>query len=320
MSCYLAITGGVGGAKLSLGLTHVLSPDELGIAVNTGDDFEHLGLHVSPDLDTLMYTLSGLSNPDTGWGRVGESWNFIETLRSLGGEDWFNLGDRDLAVHVYRTVGLAAGKSLSQIVQDMHLKLGIKHPVWPVTDDRLRTRVETNEGTLDFQHYFVRERCEPVVHSLHFEGAEYAKINQNLLNWLNRDDLKGIVICPSNPFLSIDPILAVPAFRTALEQRTVPCVAVSPVIQGAAVKGPTTKIMAELGLPQSATAIAKYYGNLIDGFILDQHDAELAPEIEALQVRVMVAQTLMTTLDDRIDLAHTALGFIAQIAQESAQQ
>lgn len=314
MARYLAITGGVGGAKLSLGLTHVLKPAELGIAVNTGDDFEHLGLHVSPDLDTLMYTLSGLSNPDTGWGRVGESWNFIETLRELGGEGWFNLGDRDLAVHVYRTQQLTAGRPLSTVVQEMHATLGIKHPVWPVTDNRLRTQVETDQGTLDFQHYFVRERCEPVVRALRFEGASAARTTPALLEWVTASDLDGIIICPSNPFLSIDPLLAVPDFRRALEQRQAPCVAISPVIKGAAVKGPTTKIMGELGLPQSSAAVATHYGNLLDGFIIDDGDAALATEIASEALRVRVAKTLMNTLDDRINLAHTALKFISEIS------
>jgi LPPG:FO 2-phospho-L-lactate transferase len=314
MARFLAITGGVGGAKLSLGLTHILKPTELGIAVNTGDDFEHLGLHVSPDLDTLMYTLSGLSNPDTGWGRVGESWHFIETLRELGGEGWFNLGDRDLAVHVYRTQQLTAGRPLSAVVEEMHATLGIKHQVWPVTDNRLRTQVETDQGTLDFQHYFVRERCEPVVRALHFEGASAARTTPGLLEWTTASDLDGIIICPSNPFLSIDPLLAVPDFRRALERRQAPCVAISPVIKGAAVKGPTTKIMGELGLPQSSAAVATHYGNLLDGFIIDDGDTALATEIASEALRVRVAKTLMNTLDDRINLAHTAVKFISEIS------
>ncbi|MCB1747722.1 MAG: 2-phospho-L-lactate transferase [Gammaproteobacteria bacterium] len=310
MSRYLAITGGVGGAKLALGLTHLLPADELAFVVNTGDDFEHLGLHVSPDLDTLMYTLSGLSNPDTGWGRVHESWNFIDTLRTLGGEDWFNLGDRDLAVHVLRTAMLRAGQPLDAVTRHLYTTLGVAHAAWPMSNDRVATEVVTADGRLAFQHYFVRERCAPRVTHIEFAGAADARVQPEVLAWLGAADLAGVVICPSNPFLSVDPLLALPALRSALAACHAPVVAVSPIVGGEAIKGPTAKIMAELGLPLDAGAVAAHYAGLIDGFIVDACDAALVERIAHADLAVIAAPSVMRTLDDRINLAHTALEFL----------
>jgi LPPG:FO 2-phospho-L-lactate transferase len=310
---YLAITGGVGGAKLALGLTHLLPPAELAFAVNTGDDFDHLGLHVSPDLDTLMYTLSGLSNPDTGWGRVNESWHFIDTLRTLGGEDWFNLGDRDLAVHVLRTQMLRAGPPLDAVTRHLYATLGIAHSAFPMSNDRVATEVVTATGRLAFQHYFVRERCAPRVVRIEFRGADTARVQPELLAWLGAADLAGVVICPSNPFLSVDPLLALPELRAALAACRAPVVAVSPIVGGEAIKGPTAKIMEELGLPLDAGAVAAHYAGLIDGFIVDECDAALAPRIARDDLAVIAAQSVMRTLDDRINLAHTALDFLGTL-------
>ncbi|MEQ8232705.1 MAG: 2-phospho-L-lactate transferase [Gammaproteobacteria bacterium] len=310
MPRYLAITGGVGGAKLALGLSHVLAPADVAFVVNTGDDFEHLGLHVSPDLDTLMYTLSGLSNPDTGWGRVNESWHFIETLRELGGEGWFNLGDRDLAVHVQRTQWLRAGDSLATVTARLFAAVGIAHTAWPMTNHRLATRVLCDSGEYAFQHYFVRERCAPRVRRIEFAGAASAAPLAEVLDALADPRLEGVVICPSNPFLSIDPLLAMPALRTALVACRAPVIAISPIVGGEAIKGPTAKIMAELGLPQDAGAVAAHYGELLDGFIVDDCDRALVPRISHEKLAVIDAQTVMRTLDDRINLAHTALSFL----------
>ncbi|MEQ8663457.1 MAG: 2-phospho-L-lactate transferase [Gammaproteobacteria bacterium] len=310
MPRYLAITGGVGGAKLALGLSHVLAPSELAFVVNTGDDFEHLGLHVSPDLDTLMYTLAGLSNPDTGWGRVDESWRFIETVRTLGGADWFNLGDRDLAVHVLRTQGLREGASLAAVTARLFTAHGIAHSAWPMTNARVATRVECDTGDYAFQHYFVRERCAPRVTHIRFDGADAAQPLPEVLAALADADLAGVIVCPSNPFLSIDPLLAMPALRAALATCRAPVIAVSPIVGGAAIKGPTAKIMAELGLPQDAAAVAAHYGDLLDGFILDACDRALVSRISHANLAVIDAPTVMHTLDDRIDLAHTALNFL----------
>lgn len=310
MSKYLAITGGVGGAKLALGLSKILSPDELAFVVNTGDDFEHLGLHVSPDLDTLMYTLGGLDNPDTGWGRVDESWRFIETFSALGGESWFKLGDRDLAVHVRRSQLLREGHPLSAVMRALYTAHGINYPAWPMTDDAAPTRVLTNIGELAFQDYFVRQHCQPTVMEIRCADAAKARPPQAVIEYLAAADLAGVIICPSNPFLSVDPILAVPAIAAALNAISAPIIAISPLVAGQAVKGPTAKIMSELGLRQNAAAIAQHYGELLDGFVVDQSDLELSHEIAHAKLTVIAAQTVMRTLDDRVDLAQTAIRFL----------
>lgn len=310
MSKYLAITGGVGGAKLALGLSRILGPSDLGFLVNTGDDFEHLGLHVSPDIDTLMYTLSGLSNPQTGWGRVGESWNFIESLGELGGETWFKLGDRDLAVHVWRTVLLASGERLTDVTATLFRALGVEYRTWPMSDDPVRTLIDTDAGQLSFQHYFVRERCEPAVRGFEYRGADTASTIPEFIAWMSDPDLEGVIICPSNPFLSIDPILALGGIREALMACTAPVIAVSPIVGGEAIKGPTAKIMEELDVPRDARAVAMHYRDLLDGFILDETDRRLVEPIGALGLQVAPAQSLMRTLDDKINLAHTALKLI----------
>jgi LPPG:FO 2-phospho-L-lactate transferase len=255
----LAICGGVGGAKLALGLYRVLPPRHLALCVNTGDDFEHLGLHVSPDLDTVMYTLAGIENPETGWGRRGETWTFMQALEALGGETWFRLGDGDLATHVERTRRLGRGESLTAVTGDFARRLGIEAELLPMSDDAVRTLVETSEGTLPFQRYFVARRCEPAVSRIIFEGAERAIPNARVMALLRSPDLALVVICPSNPYLSVDPILALPALRQALEDRIAPAVAISPLIGGQAVKGPTAKIMAELGAPRTQASIARHY-------------------------------------------------------------
>ncbi|MCC6708988.1 MAG: 2-phospho-L-lactate transferase [Gammaproteobacteria bacterium] len=310
MASYVALSGGVGGAKLALGLTHLLPPQDLTLVVNTGDDFEHLGLHIAPDLDTLMYTLSGLSNPDTGWGRAGESWQCLDALAELGGETWFRLGDRDLSVHLQRSLRLRAGVSLSDVSAELYTALGIRHRALPMSNQAVRTQVHTDGGTLAFQHYFVRERCAPRVTGFSFEGAATAQAAPGVLEALRAPDLAGVIICPSNPFLSIDPILAVPGVRDALQQCTAPVIAVSPIVAGLAIKGPTAKIMEELALAQTAAAVAAHYGTLIDGFILDETDRHLAAQISTQTLRVSCAQSVMVTLDDRINLAHTALDFL----------
>ncbi len=280
------------------------------MVVNTGDDFEHLGLHVCPDLDTLMYTLGGLSNPDTGWGRVGESWACLEALQQLGGESWFRLGDRDLAVHLQRSVRLRVGASLSTITAELFAALGIAHRALPMSDQAVRTMVHSDVGTLAFQHYFVRERCAPRVTGFSFAGVDGARPAPGVLEAIAAPDLCGVLICPSNPFLSIDPILAVPGIRAALQACSAPVVAVSPIVAGLAIKGPTAKIMEELSLPQSAVAVADHYGELLDGFMIDNSDQHLMPEIAARNLRVTRAASVMVTLDDRINLAQTALEFL----------
>src|SRR5258708_1337514 len=269
----VALSGGVGGAKLALGLYRTLPPDTLTIIVNTGDDFEHLGLAISPDLDTLLYALSGQDNPELGWGRRGETWTFMMALEELGGETWFRLGDGDLATHVERTRRLKSGESLSAITDDFRRRLGIAARLLPMSDDPVRTRLRTPEGWLDFQDYFVRLRCAPVIDRLDFVGAATARPHPDFLAALADPGLRAVVICPSNPFISIDPILAVPGIRAALRGCPAPVIAVSPIIAGQAVKGPTAKMMAELGLPVDAAAVARHYGDILDLSIADEEDA-----------------------------------------------
>lgn len=313
MKKYLALTGGVGGAKLCVGLARCLPPEALAFVVNTGDDFEHLGLHIAPDLDSLSYALAGLDNPDTGWGRAGETWQFLETLATLGGETWFRLGDRDLALHVARTTRLRAGAGLSEITRDITRALGVRHAVLPMSDDPVRTEVHTAHGTLAFQHYFVRERCAPPVTGFSFAGADKARLTPDLAAWLADPALAGIIVCPSNPFVSIDPILAVPALRAALVARRVPLVAVSPIVAGLALKGPTAKMMQELAVPQTAAGVAAHYGSLLDGFVLDRADAALVEAVAARGPAAIAVPTIMVTLDDRIALARATLEFIATL-------
>jgi LPPG:FO 2-phospho-L-lactate transferase len=300
----LALSGGIGGAKLALGLYRMLPPEALIVVANTGDDFEHLGLAISPDIDTLLYTLAGLDNPELGWGRRDETWTFMKALGSLGGETWFNLGDGDLATHVERTRRLAAGESLSQVTDDFRRRLGISAQLLPMSDDRVRTRLLTTEGWLDFQDYFVRQRCAPVVREIAFADADEATPQPQFLAALADKDLRAVVICPSNPFISIDPILAVPGIRAALRSCAAPVVAVSPIIGGKAVKGPTAKMMVELGLPVDAAAVARHYGDILDLYVADEADAD---EVRDLGLPVAFTCTLMLSLEDREALARAVL-------------
>lgn len=308
MAC-LAISGGVGGAKLALGLAQRLSPDELVIIANTGDDFEHLGLKICPDLDTVMYTLADLSNKELGWGQAGETWNFLEALDRLGGEAWFRLGDRDMATHIQRTQLLNEGKTLSEATELLCERLGIHHKVVPMTDDPVATRVHVTTGeVLAFQHYFVRDRCLPEVTGFEFAGIQRAHPSLGFMTALG-EDLDCILICPSNPFVSVDPVLKLPDIESALHTNPAPVIAVSPIIGGEAIKGPAAKMMAELGMPQSALAVAEHYVGRIDGFVIDHADADLKGQIESLGMRCLVTKTFMQSLEDRVQLADDCLAF-----------
>ncbi len=300
----LALSGGVGGAKLALGLYRVLPPDSLTVVANPGDDFEHFGLTICPDLDTLLYTLSGEANPELGWGRRDETWTFMAALEKLGGDTWFRLGDGDLATHVERTRRLAAGESLSAIMENFRRRLGIAARLLPASDDKVRTRLETDCGRLDFQDYFVRLHCEPAVRKLEFDGAEIARANPDVLTALADPGLRAVIICPSNPFISIDPLLAVSGMRQALRACSAPVIAVSPIIGGKAVKGPTAKMMAELGLPVDAAAVARHYRDFLDVYVADETDRNA---VVGLDLPVVLAPTLMVTLEDREALARTVL-------------
>ena len=301
------LSGGVGGAKLALGLSRVLEPERLAIVANTADDFTHLGLHVSPDIDTLVYTLAGLADPERGWGLAGETWNFIDALGTLGGEDWFRLGDRDLATHVMRTRRRAEGASLTEVTGELARALGVRVPVLPMTDQPVATVVETAGGDLAFQHYFVREGCAPEVTGFRFAGISDARINPVLERMLGSGRVAGVIIGPSNPYVSIDPILRVPGMRPALERAGCPVLAVSPIVDGAAIKGPAAKMMAELGVPATATGIARHYGRLADVLVIDHRDRAETDAIHACGPDVLCTATVMRTLADREQLARDCL-------------
>lgn len=312
---FIALSGGVGGAKLALGLAKTLAPEDLTIVANTGDDFVHMGLHIAPDLDTVMYTLAGVSNTETGWGRAGESWNFMAALKDLGGETWFNLGDKDLAIHLERAERLRKGESLSEVTSALSKALGVEHAIVPMSDDPLRTMIMTPEGELMFQHYFVRDRCEPRITGVRFAGADTARPAPAFLQALEDAELSGVIICPSNPYVSVDPILALPGIREMLGNNTAPVVAVSPIVKGMAIKGPAAKMMAELGMQASVETVAQHYQGLVDGLVIDTQDEDARVAIEGLGMRVLVTNTIMDTLEDRKDLARACMDFSRQLRQ-----
>jgi LPPG:FO 2-phospho-L-lactate transferase len=300
----VALAGGVGGAKLADGLAQLLPPENLTIIVNTGDDFEHIGLYISPDLDTVCYTLAGLANTETGWGRREETFHVLENLQKLGGLDWFRLGDRDLATHIERTWRLREGQKLSQITHNFCRAWGVRYPILPMSDQSVHTLVDTVEdGELAFQEYFVHRKCEPKVKGFRFSGIDTARAAPGVLETIEQAD--AVVVCPSNPWVSIDPILAVAGIRSALAAKLV--VAVSPIIGGRTVKGPAAKIFAELGIQSSALAVARHYGMILSGFVLDKVDANLAPKIS---IPTWVTNILMKDQDDRRRLAQDVLNLI----------
>jgi LPPG:FO 2-phospho-L-lactate transferase len=303
----VALAGGVGGAKLADGLVQLLSPQDLTIVVNTGDDFEHLGLYISPDLDTVCYTLAGLANPDTGWGRRAETFHALENIQKLGGPDWFHLGDQDLATHLERTRRLQEGQALNQVTRDFCQAWGVWHTVLPMSDQPVRTIVDTTEyGELAFQEYFVHQKCEPKVKGFRFAGVESAKPAPGVLEAIEKAD--AVVICPSNPWVSIDPILAVAGIRSALAAKRI--VAVSPIIGGQTVKGPAAKMCTELGILPSALAVAEHYRSLLSGFVLDTVDSGLKNNVQRLNIKALVTNTLMKTQADRRRLAQDVLNLI----------
>ncbi|MFT6955306.1 MAG: LPPG:FO 2-phospho-L-lactate transferase [Halieaceae bacterium] len=307
----LALTGGVGGAKLCLGLASLVAGDRLKIVVNTADDFVHLGLSISPDIDTLLYTLSGRSNAEQGWGLADESWHTLGALEELGSDTWFQLGDKDIATHLWRGEALAEGMNLTTLTGKLAAKWGIDAEILPMTNQQVRTIVQTVEGEMPFQHYFVKYRCQPAVTGFNFSGLNSAQPNPRLIELLASNALSAVVICPSNPFVSVDPILQLPGLWPLLRDCAAPVFAVSPIVAGMAVKGPTAKMMAELELPVTALGVAEHYHEhypeLIDYFILDESDATLSLEIEKLGMNVSATATVMTTLEDKQKLATTLL-------------
>ncbi len=310
---FIAVSGGVGGAKLALGLEKIIQSEDLMVIGNVGDDFRHFGLHISPDIDTLLYTLSGKSDIEKGWGLANETWEFMSAMKELGGDIWFQLGDRDLATHVERTRRLQHGESLSEITDYFRRTFGIGATIIPATDDQLRTIVETDIGVLNFQEYFVRERCNPRIQNLHFQGSESAYPQKELTKALGSTELQSIIFCPSNPLLSIDPILSIQGLKKAFAESGAKIVAVTPIVGGDAIKGPAAKNLRELGYPVSATTVAKHYQGLIHGFVLDKRDREEAKQIEKLGISVLVAETIMNDLETKIQLAEKTLQFANSI-------
>ncbi len=302
----VALAGGVGGAKLAHGLAQILPPEKLTVIVNTGDDFEHYGLYISPDLDTVCYTLAVLANPETGWGRKNETWQTIENAKALGGPGWFNLGDQDLGTHLERTRRMKAGQTLSQITRDFCKAWGIGPTVLPMSNQPVRTIVDTDEGELAFQEYFVHRRCEPKVKGFRFEGIDIAEAALGALEAIEGAD--AVVICPSNPWVSIDPILAVAGLRDAVDAK--PVVAVSPIIGGETVKGPAANMYSESATQPTALAVAEHYRNLISGFVLDNIDAKLA---NLITLPTLTTDTLMNTLTKRALLAQDVLNFVGRL-------
>src|SRR5512147_1540679 len=308
----VALAGGVGGAKLAHGLAQVLPSEYLTVIVNTGDDFEHFGLYICPDLDTVCYTLAGLANPDTGWGRVDETWNAIQNASKLGGPNWFNLGDQDFGTHLERTRRLKEGQCLSEITRDFCKAWGIAPTVLPMSDQPVRTIVDTDEGELAFQEYFVHRRCEPRVKGFRFDGADKAESVKGAREAIQLAD--AVVICPSNPWVSIDPILKViPLTPSPLSQQEMgwderkPVFAVSPIIGGETVKGPAAKMYRELGIEPSALAVARHYCDLSTAFVLDEIYKQLEEKIRSLDMRTLVTNTLMKIHDSIKRLASDVL-------------
>lgn len=311
----LALTGGVGGAKLAAGLASVLPPEQLDIVANTGDDFEHLGLYIAPDLDSVMYALAGLNDRSRGWGVANETWNFLETLTGLNGANWFQLGDRDLAVHVQRTELLRRGLSLCEATRSLCDAIGIKHSLLPMSNDRVRTIVDTEIGELEFQEYFVARQCEPKVTGFRFEGQESARPLPAYQSRLQNHAYRAVIVCPSNPFVSVDPILGLAELKQCLGGLSVPVAAVSPIIGGKALKGPAAKMLRELDMPCDALGVARYYKGVVSHFVIDQQDISLASQIEELGMQVLCMPTIMRTVEDQTQLANELLH---QLSRDSA--
>ncbi len=299
----VALCGGVGGAKLAWGLAQILESEQLTIVVNTGDDFEHLGFHISPDLDTVMYTLAGINNRELGWGLQGESWQCMQALEQLGGETWFRLGDRDIATHLRRTQLLKSGESLTAVTQQLCEALGVRHRLLPMCNQPVRTVVETDEGDLAFQHYFVREQCRPRVRGLRYVGEEHAQLSPEVMVALTDPAVRAVIVCPSNPLLSIAPILSVPGMRDRLQSLVAPVLVVSPLVGGQAVKGPTAKMMQELGMDLHSVSVAGFYADMMHTLVIDEVDVSDVAVLQKAGVRTQVCKTLMLSDADRIDLA-----------------
>jgi LPPG:FO 2-phospho-L-lactate transferase len=307
----VALSGGVGGAKLCHGLSRALPTEDLTIIVNTGDDFEHLGLWICPDLDTVVYTLAGVANPETGWGRAEETWDFLRELERLGGPSWFKIGDKDLALHHRRKQLLDCGMRLTEATAILGSQLGLDVAVYPMSDDPVGTLVLTDEGSMPFQRYFVARACDPEVRGFQFEGVEAAEPAPGTLPALEQASL--VILCPSNPWVSLDPILSVPGLFQAMKDKVV--VGVSPLIGGKAVKGPAAKMYQEMGVPPTAASVAAHYRKLLTGFVIDTIDGETEGKIREQGLKVCVTDTVMNSAHDRVRLAKDVLTFGTRILE-----
>jgi LPPG:FO 2-phospho-L-lactate transferase len=312
----VALAGGVGGARLVDGLAQCLPPSNLTVIVNIGDDFEHLELKICPDLDTVCYTLAGIANPTTGWGLANETWNSLDQVTALGGPGWFRLGDRDLGTHLERTRRLIAGERLSQVTRHFCEAWGVNITVLPASDDSVPTRVYTDIGDMSFQEYFVYRQCEPVVHGFSFEGSELAHPAPGVLDAFREADI--VILCPSNPWVSLDPILAIRPIRQVISERLV--VGVSPIIGGKAVKGPAAKMFAELGIQPSAEAVANHYQDLLDALFIDWSDEDQSDTIRQMGVIPQPADILMREPADRRRLAEEVLDFSLSVLKKTAPE
>ena len=309
----LILSGGVGGAKLVLGLSRTINGDDLVVACNTGDDFDHLGLRICPDIDSVTYALSDLADELRGWGRKNETWKFISAIRDLGGPSWFNLGDMDLATHVLRTHLLKNGASLSEVTDKFAATLGITAKILPMSDDPIATIVRTKTEKISFQHYFVYEQCKREVTGFEFDGISHAKPQSQLIEIL-KNGVNAIIIAPSNPYVSIDPIISIPGFKDALRKTGAPIIAVCPIVGGQAIKGPAAKMMLELGKEVSALGIARHYQGLIDGLVLDKIDKGLTSEVKDLGIEPLVTDTIMTDLKTKVELAKKTIEFARKLS------
>jgi len=321
----IALSGGIGGAKLALGLANILDSDELFVVANTGDDFEYMGLPVCPDTDTLLYTLGGICNTETGWGRAEETWAYMRALEKNHPEQaWFRLGDKDIETHKYRKKALASGKSLTEVTADLAQQCGVGQTIIPMSDDPVRTWVlaesESGPDWLPFQEYFVKHQCEPRIHQFEYKGARQATVPPQLEAALSDRSTRAVVICPSNPFLSVDPILAVPGMKALLKNCAAPVIAVSPLVGGKALKGPTAKIMQELGMAIDVVSIAGHYQGIIDGLVIDQQDRGQLEAVKATGVKVAVTNTVMVSLEDRKQLARDVLNFATEFENNDRYQ
>jgi len=304
-----ALAGGIGASKLLLGLAAVMPPEDITIIANTGDDIELFGLRICPDIDTVTYTLAGVINEETGWGLKGDTFACLEWMKYYGDPSWFNLGDRDLATHIFRTNALRNGDSLSGVTDQIRRSLGVKSTILPMSDSYTPTRVSTDEGELHFQEYFVRRRCEPRVRKISFDNIELSQPAPRVLNAILEAD--AVIICPSNPFISIGPILAVPGIRDTLQKAGAPVIAITPIIGGRALKGPAANMLRDLGHEVSARGVASMYRDFLDSFVLDETDIHAAEDIRALGMEVFSADTIMNSLDDKRRVAERVLHIVA---------